>query len=132
MSYQEWRQKCYQSFDRSFSVFNLQHQDVTVLELSILVSTKGEIIADILHNLAHQVGQPIQIISDRGTDIKKGIDLFLQTNPSTIYVYDFTHQIALWLKHKFSSDPVFQDFLENTSITSFADSANRISFFKTP
>ncbi len=132
LSYQEWRQKCYQSFDRSFSVFNLQHQDVTVLQLSILVSTKGEIIADILHNLAHQVGQPIQIISDRGTDIKKGIDLFLQTNPSTIYVYDFTHQIALWLKHKFSSDPVFQDFLEHTTITQKQIQQTELAFLRPP
>ena len=63
---------------------SLQHQDVEVLSLEVLDTTVGTIILEKINNLAERVGTPIQIVSDRGSDIKKGIDLYLENNPLTI------------------------------------------------
>ncbi|MGK7877018.1 MAG: hypothetical protein AB4426_28125 [Xenococcaceae cyanobacterium] len=61
------------------------------------------------------MGKPLQIISEQrscgyashGSDIKKGIELYINENPEIIYTYDFTHQIALWLKQELSNNQKF-------------------------
>lgn len=96
---------------------SLQHQDVEVLSLEILDRTIGTVILEKLNNLAEQVGTPIQIVSDRGSDIKKGIDLYLENNPTTIATYDITHKMANLLKHELSEDKRFQEFFKECSLT---------------
>jgi hypothetical protein len=96
---------------------SLQHQDVEVLSLEILDRTNGTVILDKLNNLAKKVGNPTQIVSDRGSDIKKGIDLYLENNPKTIATYDITHKMANLLKHELSEDKRFQEFYQKCSLT---------------
>lgn len=96
---------------------SLQHQDVEVLSLEILDTTIGTVILEKLNNLAKKVGTPIQIVSDRGSDIKKGIDLYLENNPLTIATYDITHKMANLLKHELSDDKRFQEFFKECSLT---------------
>jgi hypothetical protein len=96
---------------------SLQHQDVEVLSLEILDTTVGRIILEKLNNLAKRVGTPIQIVSDRGSDIKKGIDLYLENNLQTIATYDITHKMANLLKQELSEDGKFQEFFKECSLT---------------
>jgi hypothetical protein len=96
---------------------SLQHQDVEVLSLEILDTTVGTIILEKLNNLAQRVGTPIQIVSDRGSDIKKGIDLYLKDNPMTIATYDITHKMANLLKQELAEDQRFQEFFKECSLT---------------
>jgi hypothetical protein len=104
---------------------SLQHQDVEVLSLEILDRTIGTVILEKLNNLAERVGTPLQIVSDRGSDIKKGIDLYLENNPmtngkcptKTIATYDITHKMANLLKHELSEDKRFQEFFKECSLT---------------
>jgi hypothetical protein len=96
---------------------SLQHQDVEVLSLEILDTTVGIVILEKLNNLAKKVGTPIQIVSDRGSDIKKGIDLYLENNHQTIATYDITHKMANLLKHELSDDKRFQEFFKECSLT---------------
>jgi hypothetical protein len=96
---------------------SLQHQDVEVLSVEILDTTVGTIILEKLNNLANRVGNPIQIVSDRGSDIKKGIDLYLENNPQTIATYDITHKMANLLKQELSEDKQFQEFFQKCSLT---------------
>lgn len=96
---------------------SLQHQDVEVLSVEILNTTVGTIIFEKLNNLAQCVGKPIQIVSDRGSDIKKGIDLYLENNHETIATYDITHKMANLLKHELSEDEQFQKFFKECSLT---------------
>lgn len=96
---------------------SLQHQDVEVLSLEILNTTVGTIILDKLNNLSERVGTPIQIVSDRGSDIKKGIDLYLENNQMTIATYDITHKMANLLKQELSEDGKFQEFFKECSLT---------------
>jgi hypothetical protein len=96
---------------------SLQHQDVEVLSVEILDTTVGTIILEKLNNLANRVGNPIQIVSDRGSDIKKGIDLYLENNPHTVATYDITHKMANLLKQELSEDKQFQEFFQKCSLT---------------
>lgn len=96
---------------------SLQHQDVEVLSLEILDTTVGTTILEKLNNLAQRVGTPIQIVSDRGSDIKKGIDLYLKDNPMTIATYDITHKMANLLKQELAEDQRFQEFFKECSLT---------------
>ncbi len=95
----------------------LQHQDVEVLALEILEKSAGKIISEKLKNLAERVGTPLQVLSDRGSDLKKGIDLYLEENPSVISTYDITHKMALLLKKELSIDEKYQNFLHQCSLT---------------
>ncbi|MDJ0590832.1 MAG: hypothetical protein QNJ72_12680 [Pleurocapsa sp. MO_226.B13] len=79
LSYQKWSEKL--KSDRK----NLQHHDLEVLALEVLDSTKGEILEVLINNLAKTVGKPLQIISDHGSDLKKGIELYISKNPGIIY-----------------------------------------------
>ena len=96
---------------------SLKHQDVEVLSIEILDTTVGTVILEKLNNLANRVGKPIQIVSDRGSDIKKGIDLYVENNPQTIATYDITHKMANLLKQELSEDRQFQEFVKECSLT---------------
>jgi hypothetical protein len=96
---------------------SLQHQDVEVLSIEILKTTVGVVILEKLNNLAERVGNPIQIVSDRGSDIKKGIDLYIENNPMTIATYDITHKMANLVKQELSEDRQFQKFFKECSLT---------------
>jgi hypothetical protein len=50
------------------SALSLSHQDVKILALEIMNSTKGELIEKKLNELTEKVGNPIQIVADHGSD----------------------------------------------------------------
>ena len=87
--------------------------------LSSIESTDStiEILSQQLNNLAKRVGNPIQIVSDRGSDIKKGIDLYIENHPTTIATYDITHKMANLLKQELSADKQFQKFFKECNLT---------------
>lgn len=95
----------------------LTHQDVEVLSIKILFQTTGEIIEQHLDELSFMTGIPLQIIADHGSDLKKGIMLFILKNPSVIYTYDVTHYMALLLEKELESDERYQSFLKHCSET---------------
>lgn len=78
----------------------LEHQDVEILTLEIMHSTKGELVEQKLCEVSERVGRPVQIVADHGSDLKKGIKLYQQNHPEVIYTYDVTHGMALLLKHE--------------------------------
>lgn len=73
----------------------LQHKDVQVLKMEVVCQLNSQIIGQYLEELSQQVGIPQQIVSDHGSDIKKGIELFCQNHRKPIYTYDITHKISI-------------------------------------
>lgn len=111
---------------------SLEHQDVEVLSIEILSTTVGTVILEKINNLANRVGNPIQIVSDRGSDIKKGIDLYLENNPQTIATYDITHKMANLLKQELSEDKQFQKFFKECSLTRQRVQQTELCFLSPP
>lgn len=110
----------------------LKHTDIVVLSLEILFSTKGEIVEQCLNTLSDKVGVPIQIISDHGSDLKKGIELFIQKHPKTIYTYDVTNEIALLFKKELETNERYQSFLKQVSETRVSIQLPPVKFFNSP
>ena len=66
----------------------LSYQDMEVLGLAVMSQTKGEAIHQVLENVAKRVGTPLQIVSDHGGDIKKGVSLYQSAHPEVILSID--------------------------------------------
>ncbi|UKO96065.1 hypothetical protein [Nostoc sp. UHCC 0870] len=75
-------------------------------------STRGELIEQKLCELTTKVGCPVQIIADHGSDIEKGIKLYIQKYPDVVYTYDVTHAMALLLKHELANSEKYQSFIQ--------------------
>jgi len=97
--------------------YALQHQDVEVLDMVVLAHSTGEIIEQKLVELSERIGTPCQILSDHGSDVKKGTGLYQQKNPEVICTYDITHQMALLLKKELVNDDRYQTFARQCSLS---------------
>ena len=91
----------------------LKHTDGEILAIEITESATGEWIQETLEKLTQTVGIPRQIIADNGSNLKKGIKLYQETNPEVIYTYDVTHGMANLLKKELLPDENFQCFLSD-------------------
>jgi hypothetical protein len=89
----------------------LTHQDMRVLHLDVMSNSTGELMERQLHELVNRFGTPQQIVSDHGTDLKKGIGLLRQAFPEIIDTYDISHKLACLLKAELSNDERWQAFL---------------------
>lgn len=96
---------------------SLEHYDVEVLALEVTECCTGKLVEEKLTNLSSLVGIPKQIVADRGSDIKKGIQLYQENHSETIYTYDVTHQMANLLKSELSENKKYLEFIERCHIT---------------
>jgi hypothetical protein len=99
------------------SGYALKHQDVDVLGLEVLSKCNGEVIAAQLERVTKQQKRaPLQIVSDHGSDLKKGIGLYKQSH-AIIWTHDVTHAMALLLKKELKDDEIYQSFMSQCSVT---------------
>lgn len=110
----------------------LQHQDVQVLALEIMRSTKGELIEQKLTEITQKFGRPQQIIADRGSDIQRGIKLYKLQFPDVIYTYDVTHAMALLLKHELRNCEKYQSFIQQCNHCRQQLQQTELSFLSPP
>ena len=78
---------------QSFSQLNrpLEHDDVDVLSLIPTEISNGAVVHAQLQEISRRVGVPLAILSDCGSDLKKGVKLFQQTFGQTISLHDMVH-----------------------------------------
>jgi len=91
--------------------YQVDHGDMQVIDLGIMTHASGEQVHQRLEAVAQRIGVPLQIVADHGPDVKKGIELFQQAHPETIYTYDISHALANLLKQELGADPRWQSFL---------------------
>jgi hypothetical protein len=90
----------------------VSHHDLEVLALEPVEQSDGQIVCRQLEETATAVGAPRAIASDRGTDIRRGIDLFQANHPDTAGVYDIAHKLAILLKQELKSDETWAAYLK--------------------
>jgi hypothetical protein len=88
----------------------LSHEDVEPIILCPVKQSNGEIVYQQLDNCIKKTGVPRQIVGDRGSDLKAGIEQFLVEHPGTAYIYDVKHSTASILEHAFGSDLMWTEF----------------------
>jgi hypothetical protein len=91
----------------------MTHHDVHVLGVQVLTSCTGEIVHQHLTELSKRTTAPVQVVSDHGNDVLKGVRLFRGDFEQTIETYDITHGLALLVKHRLEASPPWQEFVKN-------------------
>lgn len=83
------RQREYISLQRP-----LEHRDMSVLALIPVETSTGVIVHEQLTEVADRCGVPRAILSDHGSDLKKGVELLQQEHPGVAGVYDVVHLVS--------------------------------------
>ena len=110
----------------------LEHKDVEVLAIEIMKSTKGELVESVLEKVSKKVGIPQQIISDKGSDLYKGIKLYKEKNKEVIHSHDITHQMALFLKKELEEEEKYQLFAQKCHLTRQQIQQTELGFLMPP
>jgi hypothetical protein len=90
----------------------LNHHDVHVLSVQVLVHSAGKTICRELTEVCKRTGPPIEIGSDHGSDVLAGIRLFQAEHREVIEIYDITHGLALLLKRYLEPDTRWDGFVK--------------------
>ncbi len=88
----------------------VEHQDVEVLALIPTEVSNGCVVNDQLSAIAQRRGVPLAILSDNGSDLKKGVELFRQTHPETIALYDIVHLTSRLIGKRLCKDDRFSQY----------------------
>ncbi len=89
----------------------LRHDDVRVLAVIPIEKSTGEVVEAQLEQAAQRTGIPRQIVSDHGSDVKKGSERFAQRHPETVVTYDAAHHGAIVLQRRFEADSRWSEFV---------------------
>lgn len=83
----------------------LEHRDLEVIALEPVEHSDGATVEQQLEAACARTGIiPRAILSDEGTDLKKGIAAFCQSHPGTVATLDIAHQAAKHLKRELEHD----------------------------
>jgi hypothetical protein len=89
----------------------LRHDDVRTLAVIPTEQSSGKIVAAQLEQSAKRTGIPRQIVSDHGSDVKAGGELFAQQHPHTVVTYDAAHHGAIVLQRRLETDARWSEFI---------------------
>jgi hypothetical protein len=81
--------------------------EVEALVVRPLHTCPGVVINEILEEAATLVGSPHAIISDEGSELKKGVEIFSQNHPKTVHLFDISHKINACLKKELDDDRIW-------------------------
>jgi hypothetical protein len=101
---------------RSVEDYTLSHTSVVPLVLKTVESCPGEVIRDALIEAQGKTGEAIAVLSDEGTEIRRGVKLYNKTD-SVIHLNDILHKMDLVLKKELSVDVIWQGFTKHTTDT---------------
>ena len=96
----------------------ISHEDVEVLTIDIEKKADAESVKNSFINVAENIGVPLQIVSDGGSNLKKGIKDFIETlDENVIQTYDVTHQASIILKRQLEGNERWNEFVTKISHT---------------
>ena len=110
----------------------LEHTDLEVLALEPVVQSDGEVVEQQLEAVAQLTGVPRAVVSDHGTDLKRGIDAFRATHSETASVYDIAHKTALIVKGELEGDERWSGFLKESGQTKQRVQQTPLAFLTPP
>lgn len=106
--------------------------DVEPLGLFPVEQSNGEVVFQQLEEIKKKTGTPRCILSDAGSDLKKGAELFCELHPQTDIIYDITHKCACLLKHTLEKDSVWLEFCENVAMARKSLQQTSLSYLLPP
>jgi hypothetical protein len=96
----------------------LQLADLQLVALVPMEKSNAALVEAELEQAVQRTGRPRLIVSDQGSDLKKGIRDFQGWYPRTAYVPDVAHYGATLLEHAWDDQPRWQQFIKELQNTS--------------
>lgn len=90
----------------------ISFKDVEVLHMVVLKSTMYEITLKELEEVVNKCGLPSFILSDEGSDLAKGIRIFIENNPGIEHLHDISHKLSNILKSVLEKNIRWKEFCE--------------------
>lgn len=110
--------------------YSLNHKMVKVLDIYVQTNFNAERVHARLETTQANTGTPLQIISDRGADVKKGIELFCDNHNDVISSYDITHMIGIQIKHALSDNPQWKELQQELLSITQQTKQTELSFLR--
>lgn len=110
----------------------LEHEDMTLLNLTPMEQSSGEQVQEQLAAVAQITGLPRAVVSDEGTDLKRGMELFQQDHSQVRHQHDMKHKNALLLKKELARDRRWGEFVKQANRTKLATTQTCLAFLNPP
>ncbi len=111
---------------------SLTYQDVEPIDLLPVESSTGKVVWEQLEKTALKTGIPRAIVSDYGSDLKLGIELFCADQEHCVSLYDIKHKTTCLLKAQLSKDENWKRFTEQAAQTKNQLQQTVLSHLKPP
>jgi hypothetical protein len=110
----------------------LRHHDLQALAVVPMMHATGKAVEAELETATCRTGVPRAILSDRGSDVKTGVEGFCQAHPQTAMIYDIAHKAACLLKQRFERDPRWSTFVKHLGQTKFRLQQTELAYLVGP
>ena len=99
------RQAVWEALERPLTL-----HDLSMISLEPVEISNGEIVCQQLQDAEKKTGSPHAILSDQGSDLRRGISLYRGDDSDQLVLHDIAHQAALKLKRELADDPRWDAF----------------------
>lgn len=89
----------------------LRHSDLHLVGMSLMEHSTEKAVAAELEKACERVGKVRQCVTDGGTDVQGGVELFQQKHPEVAHTHDVPHTAAIWLKQIRGRDTKWSEFV---------------------
>ena len=112
--------------------FPLSLPQMEPIELEPVTTSDKQVVYRQLQDNVSKTGVPRAIISDHGSDLAGGIELFRQAHPETVDVYDLSHKAACLLKARLEHDEQWKAFAAKAGQTKCGIQQTEWAFLNPP
>lgn len=91
-------------------------EDLEILSMRITSKLSGNVVAEMLTEVASAVGQITSICSDRGSEMLCGIKFFQTISPETRQIADTAHRVSNLLEATLEKAPRWKEFREQLTL----------------
>lgn len=110
----------------------LQHRDLQTLALIPVEQSTGAIVHEQLSELVSRCGVPLAIVSDHGSDLKKGVEMLQHEHPSLIALYDIVHLVSRLIEKSLTSDDCWSEYRKACCACASRVRQSKLSHLKPP
>ena len=79
-----------------------------------------------------EIGAPLGILTDEGSDLLGGVKLFCQSHPGTVCLSDIAHHTARLLKRRLEKNDRWKDFCSRAGQAKFQTAQTELAFLTPP
>ena len=90
--------------------YTVCHEDVEPLVMKPVHSCTGEVVCEALLEAEKKTGTPERVVSDQGSELKRGVNLFNGKEKKVIHQFDIIHKIDTTIKKEIQNDSMWKEF----------------------